>query len=231
MTSDRATGGPEANGFDVAKRGGGPSAVLFDVGNVIVKWDPRTLYSKIFPDEKERDWFLNEVCTSEWHIRVDTGLSFADNIAALQLRFPDYSDAIAAWWDRWPEMFSGVIPETVQAIEALHENNVPVFALTNMSREAWPGVLKMDPVFELFRDCIVSGVEGVKKPDRAIFDIVCRRANLDASDFLFVDDHGPNIEAARVLGFHVHYFVNPAELRPALEASGLLSPDLGVGVP
>jgi len=229
MTPDPASRTPDAAGFEVATQNRGPSAVLFDVGNVIVKWDPRTLYSKIFPDEKERDWFLNEVCTSEWHIRVDSGLSFAENIAALTPLFPDYSDAIAAWWGRWPEMFSGVIPETVQAIEALHENNVPLFALSNMSKEAWPGVVNMDPVFGLFRDCIVSGVEGVKKPDRAIFDIVCQRTHLDPSDFLFVDDHLPNIEAAQALGFHVHYFVDPAELRPALEASGLLSPALSVG--
>jgi 2-haloacid dehalogenase/putative hydrolase of the HAD superfamily len=214
-------------GSERANQGRRPSAVLFDVGNVIVKWDPRTLYSKIFPDEKERDWFLNEVCTSEWHIRVDSGLSFADNIAELKPRFPGYEDAISAWWDRWPEMFSGVIPQTVRAIAALHESNVPLFALTNMSKEAWPGVLKMDPAFDLFKDCIVSGVEGVKKPDRAIFDIVCRRAELDPPDFLFVDDHLPNIEAAQALGFHVHYFVDPDALRPALEASGLLSPDPG----
>jgi len=205
-----------------AKQCGRPSAVLFDVGNVIVKWDPRTLYSKIFPDERERDWFLNEVCTSEWHIRVDTGLSFAENIATLTQRFPDYADAIAAWWDRWPEMFSGVFPQTVQAIEALHKNNVPLFALTNMSKEAWPAVQQMDPVFNLFQDSIVSGVEGVKKPDAAIFNIVCRRAKLEPSDFLFIDDHFPNIQAAQALGFHVHYFVDPDELRPALEASGLL---------
>lgn len=220
------TPSPHTAGSDLTPQARGPSAVLFDVGNVIVKWDPRTLYSKIFPDEGEREWFLKEVCTSEWHIRVDTGLSFADNIAALTPRFPKYADAIAAWWDRWPEMFSGVIPQTVQAIEALHENSVPLFALTNMSREAWPGVMKMDPVFELFQDCIVSGVEGVKKPDRAIFEIVCRRAALGPSDFLFVDDHLPNIEAAQALGFHVHYFVDPDDLRPALEASGLLSADL-----
>jgi 2-haloacid dehalogenase/putative hydrolase of the HAD superfamily len=208
---------------EIAKQARRPSAVLFDVGNVIIKWDPRTLYSKIFPDEKEREWFLSEVCTSEWHIRVDSGLSFADNIASLTPRFPEYTDAIAAWWSRWPEMFSGVIPQTVQAIEALYARNIPLYALTNMSREAWPGVLKMDPVFDRFQDCIVSGIERVKKPDRAIFDIVCQRARREPSDFLFVDDHLPNINAAAALGFHVHYFVNPDDLRPALEASGLLS--------
>jgi 2-haloacid dehalogenase/putative hydrolase of the HAD superfamily len=122
-------------------------------------------------------------------------------------------------------MFSGVIPQTVRAIKSLDANNVPVFALTNMSREAWPGVMNMDPVFNLFRDCIVSGVEGVKKPDTAIFDIVCRRADLGPSDFLFVDDHLPNIEAAQALGFHVHYFVDPDALRPALERAGLLLHD------
>ncbi len=119
-------------------------------------------------------------------------------------------------------MFSGNIPETEAAIEALYAKDVPLYALTNMSSEAWPVVKAMSPIFERFRDTVVSGVEKTKKPERRIFDIVCERSGLRPSDFLFVDDHWPNIEAAKQFGFHVHFFEEPEALRPALEAYGLL---------
>jgi FMN phosphatase YigB (HAD superfamily) len=199
-----------------------PSAVLFDVGNVIVRWDPRTLYSKIFPDPKELDFFLSEVCTSEWHVQVDVGRTFAENIAELKPKFPQYAAAIEAWWSRWPEMFSGNIAQTEEAIEALYAMGVPLYALTNMSNEAWPVVQAMSPVFERFRDTIVSGFEKIKKPDRRIFDLVCERSGLQPADFLFVDDHEPNIDAAKRLGFHVHFFDDPNALEPALKSYGLL---------
>ena len=199
-----------------------PTAVLFDVGNVIVRWDPRTLYSKIFPDPAELDFFLSEVCTSAWHVQVDAGRSFADNIGELTPRFPQYAAAIEAWWGRWPEMFSGTFPETEAAIEALHHKGVPLYALTNMSSEAWPVVQAMSPIFARFRDTVVSGVERTTKPGRRIFDIVCERSGLAPADFLFVDDHWPNIEPAAGFGFHVHFFQDPKALRPDLERYGLL---------
>ncbi len=102
-----------------------PKAVVWDFGNVVVRWDARTLYSKIFPDPAERDRFLAEVCTIDWHIETDRGVSFADNCAALAERHPEHHDAIWAWKDRWWEMFSGAIPETEAAIEALDARGVP----------------------------------------------------------------------------------------------------------
>jgi len=201
---------------------GRPSAVLFDIGNVIVRWDPRTLYSKIFPDPAVRDRFLAEVCTMAWHCQADRGVSFADNIAALSARHPEHAEAIAAWWGRWPEMFSGVFTETVEAIEALHANGVPLYALTNMSEEAWPGVRAMSPCFDRFLDVVVSGAERVIKPEARIYEIACERAGLKPADFLFIDDSLPNIHAAEALGFHGLHFTDPAALRPALERHGLL---------
>jgi HAD superfamily hydrolase (TIGR01509 family) len=201
---------------------GRPKAVLFDVGNVVVRWSPSTLYSKIFPDAAERDRFLAEVCTMAWHGETDRGLTFADNIARLSAERPEHAQAIAAWWDRWPEMFSGAIPETEAAIEALHARGVPLYALTNMSTEAWPGVQAMSPVFSRFIDAVVSAQEGVIKPEARIYAIACERAGLQPRDFLFVDDSAPNIEVARTLGFHVHHFADPAALRPDLERHGLL---------
>ena len=207
--------------FDIGPEGA-PKAVLFDIGNVVVRWEPSALYSKIFPDPAERDRFLAEVCTMTWHGETDRGMTFADNIRRLSEQHPQHADAITAWWDRWPEMFTGNIVETESVIEDLHARGVPMFGLSNMSVEAWPGVRAMSPVFAHFRDTIISGAEGTIKPEARIFEIVCERSGLRPQDFLFVDDNAPNIAAARALGFHVHHFTDHAALRPDLERYGLL---------
>jgi 2-haloacid dehalogenase/putative hydrolase of the HAD superfamily len=199
-----------------------PKAVLWDFGNVIVRWDPRTLYSKIFPDPAERDRFLAEVCTMAWHIETDRGVGFADNCAALAGRFPEHETAIWAWRDRWWEMFSGPIPETEAAMEALHARAVPQFGLSNVSLETLERTLTMSPAFGRLGGVIASAAEGLVKPDPAIFRLACERFGFAPADVLFVDDGLHNVEAARALGFDAHHFTDPAALRPALEARGLL---------
>src|SRR3546814_2026611 len=104
-----------------------PRVVIWDVGNVIVRWNPRTLYAKIFSDPAECDRFLSEVCTMEWHLATDRGVTFADNRTPLVARFPHYAAEIKAWETRWWDMFSGPIPETEAAIEALHAAGTPQF--------------------------------------------------------------------------------------------------------
>ncbi len=197
-------------------------AVLFDIGNVIVRWDPRTLYSKIFHDPAERDRFLAEVCTLAWHIEHDRGRPMAEGVAEKIAQFPEHAEAIAAWQDRWPEMFDGPIPETVQAIEDLHARGVPLYGLTNMSSETFAGTIAMSPAFGRLRDIVVSGDEGVIKPDPRIYAIACARAGLAPSDFLFIDDSQANVDGARAVGMDAHLFDDPAALRPALQARGLL---------
>lgn len=199
-----------------------PRAVLWDVGNVIVRWDPRTLYAKIFPDEAEREAFLAEVCTMEWHTLHDAGRPMDEGVAELTERFPHHAGPIAAWRDRWWEMFSGPIPETCDAIEALHARGVPQFGLTNMSTETAPGTFAIAPPISRFADIVISGVERVLKPDPAIYRIACERAGHAAEEMLFIDDSLRNIESAAALGFAVHRFEDPADLRPALERWGLL---------
>jgi 2-haloacid dehalogenase/putative hydrolase of the HAD superfamily len=200
----------------------GPSAVLFDVGNVIVRWDPRTLYSKIFPDPDERDRFLSDVCSMAWHLQHDRGADMADTIPVLAAAHPRYAEAIAAWLDRHPEMFSGAIPETEAVIEALHAAGVPLYALTNMPADYWAHTQSLSPVFGRFRDIVVSSDEGLIKPDPRIFEIACARSGFAPEELLFIDDSVANVEAARALGFAVHRFDDPAALRPAIEAHGLL---------
>jgi FMN phosphatase YigB (HAD superfamily) len=197
-------------------------AVVFDVGNVIVRWDPRTLYSKIFPDPAERDWFLANVCTTAWHIRHDAGVTFAENRAPLLEEFPEHEAAILAWEARWWEMFSGPIPETEAAIEALAAQGVPMFGLTNMSAETSQGTFAMSPVFKRLGHIVVSGEVGLMKPDPRIFALTAERAGFAPSELLFVDDSATNTAAAAACGYDVHRFDDPAALAPALKARGLL---------
>jgi 2-haloacid dehalogenase/putative hydrolase of the HAD superfamily len=200
----------------------GPRAVLWDVGNVIVRWDPRTLYAKIFEDEAEREAFLAEVCTMEWHTLHDAGRTLDEGVAELTARHPEHAGPIAAWRDRWWEMFSGPIQETCEAIEALHARGVAQYGLTNMSHETAPGTFALASAIGRFAGIVVSGHEGVLKPDAAIFRIAIDRFGLVPEETLFVDDSARNIDGARALGFLVHRFEEPAALRPALEALGLL---------
>ena len=196
--------------------------VVFDVGNVIVRWDPRTLYSKIHPDVAERDWFLANVCTMAWHTAHDAGVSFAANRAPLLARFPEHADAILAWERRWWEMFSGPIPETEAAIEAMAARGVPMIGLTNMSAETAAGTFAMSPAFDRLSDIVVSASVGLMKPDPRIFQLAAERAGLAPAELLFVDDSQRNVDAAAALGFDVHLFDDPATLHPALAARGLL---------
>ncbi len=197
-------------------------AVVWDFGNVIVRWDPRTLYSKIFPDFSERDRFLSNVCTMAWHGAHDRGVSFAENRRTLIEKHPEHAEAIAAWERRWPEMFSGAIAETEAAIEALHAAGVTQFGLSNISAEVIDQVLGLSPAFGHLRDVVVSGEVGLVKPDPAIFSLASARFDYAPADLLFIDDGAQNTQAAAQLGWDVHHFTDPAALRSALEARGLL---------
>ena len=204
-----------------------PTAVLRDIGNVIVRWEPRTLYSKIFPDPVDRDDFLARVCAPTWHHQADLGRPMADGVAILIAEFPEHAAAIAAWSERWWEMFSGPIVQTTAAMRRLDARGVPQFALSNMPAEVRAGVFAMDPAFGLLRDSVISGDERLTKPDPAIFTLACRRAGLPAEALLFVDDSPVNIEGARALGSRlpVRRPGRPGPRartpRPALSARGL----------
>jgi 2-haloacid dehalogenase/putative hydrolase of the HAD superfamily len=199
-----------------------PKALLWDFGNVIVRWNPRTLYEKIFQEPDERDRFLSHVCPLDWHAATDCGVTFADNIAAKVAEHPHYEAQIRAWHERWDEMFSGPIPETETAMHDLHGLGVAQYGLSNISHETLHATLAMSPAFDRLDGYVASGLEGVMKPDPEIFVICCTRFGLAPGDFLFVDDSARNIETAAALGFDVHHFTDPAALRPALEARGLL---------
>jgi len=199
-----------------------PRALLWDFGNVIVRWNPRTLYSKIFADPVECDRFLGEVCTMAWHAPTDCGVTFAENCAQLIAVHPEHEAEILAWHARWDEMFSGPIAETEAAIDALHARGVPQYGLSNISHETLDSTVAMSPAFARLSGVVASGLEGVMKPDPAIFRLCCERFGREPGDFLFVDDSARNIAAAQAMGFDTHHFTDPATLTPALERRGLI---------
>jgi 2-haloacid dehalogenase/putative hydrolase of the HAD superfamily len=199
-----------------------PRAVIWDIGNVIVRWDPRTLYDRSIADPARRERFLSSVCTMDWHIAHDRGVSFADNRAPLLARHPGFTEEILDWERRWPEMFSGAIPESEAAIEALAARGVVQFGLSNMSHEVLGQITALSPAFRHLGDIVISAETAVMKPDPRIFAQACERFGVRPGEALFIDDSAKNVAGAAALGFHTHHFTDPAALRPALEAAGLL---------
>ena len=199
------------------------SIALFDLGRVVLDWEPARLYSRILPDPAERTRFLSEICTMDWHTRHDAGVSFADNAASLIAQYPDYEAAIRAWGGRWLEMFDGYVDGTPELIDRLEARGVPLYALSNMPSEVWPTMQEHFPLVKRFAHVVVSGDIRLVKPDPAIFAHTLKMMGEPAaSDVFFIDDNEANIAAADGLGFRTHLFRSAGRLEAALVAEGLL---------
>lgn len=199
---------------------GARPTLVFDLGGVLVDWDPRHLYRKLIEDDAEREHFLTEICTLEWHRRHDAGRPFADGVAELVERHPEYQDLIEAWHHRFDEMVPGDLPETVDLLADVVALGDPVYALTNWSGDAWPMARKRFGFLAWFDGIVVSGLEGVAKPDRAIYDRLVQRYDLRRSDTVFIDDWDRNVEGARAAGLQALLFSSAEGLRTDLRALG-----------
>ena len=197
-------------------------AVLFDLGNVVVDWDPRRLYVQMFDDPAEADQFVATVCTMAWHGAHDRGVSMDENAAPLIAKFPEHEARIRAWKTRWLEMFNGYIPGVPALIDALSERETPLYALTNLPAEKWDETADAFPYLYAFEDVIVSGEEKLVKPDPAIYHLTLKRMDRQADRVLFIDDRAENTEAASALGFRTHTFTDAARLEAELKALGLI---------
>tara|TARA_R110000787_G_scaffold187716_4_gene299560 strand:+ start:12912 stop:13520 length:609 start_codon:yes stop_codon:yes gene_type:complete len=199
------------------------SIALFDLGRVVLDWEPSRLYTKIFDDAAARDHFLGEICTMDWHTRHDAGVSFADNAAALIAKHPQYETEIRAWGSRWMEMFDGYVDGTPDLIARLDARGIPLYALSNMPSATWPDMVTHFDILQRFRHVVVSGDLKRVKPDPAIYHHTLKVMGDPAPEtVLFIDDSLKNIEAADALGFTTHHFTGAAGLEGALEAHGLL---------
>ena len=197
-------------------------AVVFDLGGVLIDWDPRYLYRKLLADEAAVEEFLATVCTPEWNAELDRGRPFAEGVAELVERYPEHAAAIAAYHERWPEMVAGDIPGTVEVLAELRAAGMPLYALTNWSAETFAITRGRFEFLEWFDGLLVSGEERVTKPDPAIFQLLLDRFGLDPTATVFVDDSEANVAAARRLGFDAIRFTGHEELRRELVARRLL---------
>jgi 2-haloacid dehalogenase len=197
--------------------------VVFDLGGVLLDWDPRHLYRKLFPgDAAAMEAFLGEVCTVEWNERQDAGRTFAEAVAELMPRHEDKRHLIEAFGRRFDEMIPGALDGAVEIVRELKARGVPLYALTNWSSETFPPQRVRFPFLDWFDGIVVSGDEGVIKPDLRIFRILLDRYGLAAGESVFIDDSPMNAQAASALGIHGIHFQTPAQLRRELAALHLL---------
>ena len=197
--------------------------IVFDLGGVLVDWNPRALFAKVFADPADMESFLSNVATQDWNEKQDAGRPFAEAVRELCAAHPQYAGHIRAFDERWEEMIRGPIPGTVEILTELHALSARrLFALSNWSAEKFPVAEKLFPFLKLFEGMVVSGRVGIKKPDPRIFIYLCDEYSIVPGESVFIDDVLGNIEAAKRLGFATVQFESPEQLRRELVSMGLL---------
>ena len=200
-----------------------PGAVVFDLGGVLVDWDPRRLYRTMLGSDEEIADFFDEVDFAGWNHRLDAGeRTWAEAVDDLGSRFPHRRELLAAYPARFPETLGGVIDGTVRVVEELHGEGVRLLALTNWSAELFPHARERFAFLRLFEAVVVSGEERLAKPDPRIYDLLLTRHDLDPAGTVFVDDRETNVEAARAAGMTGLVFTDPDRLRRDLARTGAL---------
>lgn len=196
-------------------------AVIFDLGGVLIDWNPRHLYRKLFEDQAEMEAFLRDVCAPAWNLEQDRGRPWAQAIAELSAIHPDKAELIAAYRGRWMEMLAGPIGGTVAILERLHEAGVPLYALTNWSAETFPIAEELYDFLGRFRGIVVSGRIGLVKPDAAIYAHTIERFGVTPERTVFIDDSAKNVAGAAATGLRAVHYTGPDALARDLAALGL----------
>jgi 2-haloacid dehalogenase len=199
-----------------------PTSAVFDLGGVVIDWDPRHLYRKMFAEPTEMERFLSSVCTPEWNEGFDRGLPFREGVERLAAEHPELAGPIRAYLERWDEMLAGTIPGTVEVLAELRETGVPLFALSNWSTETFHLARERYEVLGWFEGTLISGEVGMTKPDPGIYRVFLERFGLRAAACAFVDDRSANVETARALGFPAVLFRSAGHLRADLRRLGML---------
>ncbi|MEC7741554.1 MAG: HAD-IA family hydrolase [Pseudomonadota bacterium] len=191
-------------------------AVVFDVGRVLYQWHLRHLFEKIVDDRARLETLLGEVVTEEWHFEHDRGRTLGEMVPERIALYPEFEPEIRAYATRFNETIPGPVPGSHALVERLEARGVPLYAITNFGAEFWAGFRPSEPIFDRFRDIVVSGEEKLAKPDPAIFALAEARFERSASTMLFIDDNRANVDAAAACGWHVHHFTDAAALESDL---------------
>ena len=200
-----------------------PASVVFDVGNVLVDWNPRALFARHVTDSARLDRLMGEVLTLEWHTQHDAGRDFADTSAERIALYPDEAENIRRWGAEFGETIGDLLPGMADLVADLDAAGVPLYAITNFSHEFWPPFRAREAaLFDRFRDVLVSGEVKLIKPDPAIYALALERFSLAPGEALFVDDRLDNVEAGERAGLVGHQFRDAGTLRITLKEYGLL---------
>ena len=197
-------------------------AVVFDVGRVLYQWQLSALFEKMIDDPARLEKVLGEVVTEEWHFLHDAGRPLSQMVPERIALFPDYAEEIRAYATRFNETIPGPVPGSHALVEQLDEKGVPLYAITNFGAEFWAGFRPHEPIFDRFRDIVVSGQERIAKPDPAIFTISAQRFGHEPEAMLFIDDNPVNVAAASDCCWQVHHFTDASLLESDLSARGLI---------
>ena len=194
--------------------------IIFDFGGVLIDWNPRYLYRNVFQDEAEMEYFLKDVCSTEWNIKQDAGRSLNEATEELVKEIPQYEKEIRNYYSDWVKMVGGAIEENATLIKDL-KDKYRLFGLTNWSAETFPIVFDQYPFFKELEGIVVSGTEKIIKPDARIYQLLLTRYGLTANESLFIDDNQENINAANRLGFNTIPLLKGVNLKDELERLGL----------
>ncbi|MGH7453014.1 MAG: HAD family hydrolase [bacterium] len=191
--------------------------VIFDLGGVLIDWNPRYLYRKLMKSEAEIEHFLSHICTPAWNAQQDAGRPFHEGVTVLIKQYPQYRELIEAYHQRWEETLGDALWESVEIFRQIKSAGLPVYALTNWSAETFPYTRKRFSFLHEFDGIVVSGEEKVAKPEARLFHILLERYKIEASTALYIDDNADNIATAKQLGLHSIHFQNAPQLRQALQ--------------
>jgi 2-haloacid dehalogenase len=191
--------------------------IVFDLGGVLVDWNPDYVYKNVFTSEKEMKWFYENICTPDWNEQQDEGRSLYDATEYLVKKFPDHETNIRMYYGRWEEMLGGPIHETVDVLKHLKDNtDYRLFALTNWSAETFPIALDRYDFLHWFHGRLVSGEEKTRKPFKKIYELLMDRFSIVPERSIYIDDNFRNLVPAKELGFHVIHFQSPPQFKKEL---------------
>src|SRR5215213_4544371 len=198
-------------------------SIIFDLGGVLIDWNPNYVFDKMFDDEEKKKHFFQNICTPDWNEKQDAGRSIKEATEELLVKHPDWKEYIEAYYGRWQEMLGGPIHESVEIFRQLKESGqYKIYALTNWSAETFPIALELYEFLHWFDGRLVSGEEKMRKPFPEFYRLILERFQLNPSETLFIDDSVRNVEAAAEIGIHTIAFTSPQQLKEELVRLGIL---------
>ena len=198
------------------------NTIIFDLGGVLIDWNPEYVFREVIPDADRRRYFFENICTHEWNVEQDAGRPVAEATELLVAEFPDWEAEIRAYYGRWEEMLGGPVHETVDLLRELRERGEHrLLALTNWSAETFPVALDRYEFLHWFEGIVVSGAEKTRKPFAEIYEILIDRYEVNPEEAVFIDDSLTNVEGAEVVGINGIHFQGAAQLRETLGEWGV----------